>query len=93
MTITITRERIERAYALISQRVQANQRPPTNYEIAVHIGAGARKYAPAWTKPEAGSVLVRACEMMGLIEVDRIGRNRRVIRLTGELPVFHGNRK
>lgn len=81
MTVKVTRPRLDATLALIQQRLATGYPPPTNYEIAVCIGVGAKEHGARWKKPEAGSVMVRALEMMGLIEVERIGRRKRIIRL------------
>lgn len=91
MTVAVTRPRLNATLALISDRLTNQKPPPTNYEIALHIGMGEQRYQPndrtkgiKWKKPEAGTVMVRALELMGLIEVERIGRRKRVIRLISQ---------
>lgn len=93
MTVAVTAERLARGLALIRLHAERGWPSPTNYQLAVAIGMGEQRFQPhdrvrgvgtngqRWRKPEAGTVIVRALEMLGRIEVIRIGRNRRVIHL------------
>lgn len=91
MTVAVTPERLMRTYQLLVARMNRGMSPPTNYDIAIAIGMGEQRFQP-WDrtkgmrtrKPEAGSVMVRALESLGVIEVRRIGRNRREVRILRE---------
>lgn len=93
MTVAVTARRLRLGLALIRRHCELGLPAPTNYQLAVAIGMGEQRYQPhdrlrgvgtngqRWRKPEAGTVVVRALEILGRIEVQRIGRNRRVIRI------------
>jgi hypothetical protein len=93
MTVAVTIERLQRGYALIAKHCEMGLPAPTNYQLAIAIGMGQQRFQPhhrvrgvgtnggRWRKPEAGTVIVRALEILGRIEVQRIGRNRRTIRI------------
>jgi hypothetical protein len=76
---------------LLQLHISKGWRCPTNREIALWIGMGTQKFQPhdrmrglRSRKPEAGSVMVQALEFMGKIQVERIGRNRRVVTILRE---------
>lgn len=93
MTVAVTLERLRRGLALIRRHQERGLPPPTNYQLAVAVGMGEQCYQPhdrmrgvctngrRLRKPEAGAVVVKALELMGRIEVIRVGRNRRIIKL------------
>lgn len=93
MTVAVTARRLRLGLALIRRHCELGLPAPTNYQLAVAIGMGEQRYQPhdrlrgvgtngqRWRKPEAGTVVVRALEILGRIEVQRIGRNRRIIRI------------
>lgn len=91
MTVAVTRERLKRTYELIVSRANRGMSVPTNLEIALAVGMGQQRFQP-WDrtkgmrtrKPEAGSVMVQALERLGVLEVRRIGRNRREVRILRE---------
>ena len=91
MTVAVTAERLARGFALIRLHADRGWPAPTNYQLAIAIGMGEQRYQPhdrvrglRSRKPEAGTVIVRALELLGRIEVTRIGRNRRTIRIVEE---------
>ncbi len=88
MTVAVTAQRLQAALALIRRHADAGLQSPTNYQLALAMGMGEQRYQPhdrvrglRSRKPEAGTVVVRALEILGRIEVQRIGRNRRTIRI------------
>lgn len=93
MTVAVTARRLALGLKLIRRHLELGLPAPTNYQIAVAIGMGEQRFQPhdrvrgvgtngqRWRKPEAGTVVVRALEILGRIEVQRIGRNRRIITL------------
>ena len=99
MTVAITPERLNRTMQLLQLHVQKGWRCPTNWEIALWIGMGTQKFQPAdrmrgvrSNSPEAGSTMLAALELLGLVKVESRGRHRRVIIVaTGDVlePVVH----
>lgn len=91
MTVAVTHERLKRTMELLSARANRGMSVPTNFEIAIAIGMGEQRFQP-WDrtkgmrtrKPEAGSVMIQALERLGVLEVRRIGRNRREVRILRE---------
>ena len=91
MTVAVTHERLKRTFELIVARANRGMRVPTNLEIALAVGMGQQRFQP-WDrtkgmrtrKPEAGSVMIAALERLGVLEVRRIGRNRREVRILRE---------
>jgi hypothetical protein len=88
VTVAVTAQRLQAALALIRRHADAGLPAPTNYQLALAMGMGEQRYQPhdrvrglRSRKPEAGTVVVRALEILGRIEVQRIGRNRRTIRI------------
>jgi hypothetical protein len=93
MTVAVTRERVDKTMALLRHRAARRQPAPSNTEIAKWIGLGKQRFQPAdrmqgirTKKHEAGTLMIRALERDGLIEVER-GRNWRCIKIreTGEV--------
>lgn len=98
MTVAVTKQRLDKTLALIQERTNQQRPAPTNYEIALHIGMGEQRFQPydrtkgfRGRKHEAGSVMVRALEMLGVIEVDRIARRKRVIRIVSTINDLPGS--
>lgn len=91
MTVAVTHERLKRTFELVVSRVNRGMRVPTNREIGLAIGMGQQKFQPwdrtkgiKWRKAEHGSVMIQALERLGVLEVRRIGRNRREVRILRE---------
>lgn len=91
MTVAVTRERLKRTYQFVVARLNKGMRVPTNREIGLAIGMGQQTFQPwdrtkgiKWRKAEHGSVMIRALEELGVLEVRRIGRNRREVRILRE---------
>lgn len=91
MTVAVTHERLKRTFELIVARANRGMRVPTNREIGLAIGMGKQKFQPwdrtqgiKWRKAEHGSVMIAALERLGVLEVRRIGRNRREVRILRE---------
>lgn len=93
MTVQVTALRLGKTMQLLRRRAAKGGCAPSNDEIAQAIGMGQQSYQP-WDRcrgfqrksHEAGAVMVRALEHLGMISVER-GRNWRRIILneTGQL--------